>query len=745
MPGQVPQIVDYFFDFLTGEGDLMEWAWNEITLDYLREQFNPSTPGNEHPNAPRTSNQFIHLAPFRRATRVFAVIQEALRSARVRVFFLATVQFPARRSNWIHGIHADLQADGNYDFVYPPNPPTRADHRWGQNLVLYRQWMYQCWMWMELVLFQGERPIWSGRNAWLYVSGLPAEWNRLYDAHGTDVTLIAPSVLRLVQNVLERRSQEIALNDWAQQFFNVGVRAPGVGDTWDRVRAIFDQAALVNPAAANVVVDWMDRMATQLVVRVQQALPDLAPVPERVAGGTFTRLFILVAGVLVERRAAGAAAASGACGSGSPKGRRLLSDPDCGAAEFPPTIVAVVERRVLSIDVARQFRVAAVGDITFDGCSDLVLRPRQQYSCTSILLSSSCSSQAPFPSIQCLATNTSDAVITYGDLNGDGFMDQLIRNGTWPDCGPSHFGIVFGARNGSATRYECISSPRSDPTESVFIVLARDDISANWLVSQSNADQALCPSQLTLLQPQWTATGPYSALASCITSTPLPSDHSELLPGDFDGDGQDDLFFICDNTIANCNGCLSRAGVLFFTPAATVVCFPQVLNSESSPQPGAVRVVDITGDGVADVVLLRPVSSLTGSESCPVCGQVAVYPSNASSTAAAVTLSWPDPYCTGPKIQPDVTCHVGDLNADGWPDLLVAHDFSCGEASSSYWLSVNGTSVFSEQRCMSQPFASISPTSFSTLIDLDRDGADEILSQASDEEYASVFVLPLEL
>jgi len=128
--------------------------------------------------------------------------------------------------------------------------------------------------------------------------------------------------------------------------------------------------------------------------------------------------------------------------------------------------------------------------------------------------------------------------------------------------------------------------------------------------------------------------------------------------GDLNGDGAPDIVAATSDANGN-NGAI----YIFYQNAATRGTFLAPVTFPAGAQPQAVRIADVNGDGLPDIVVANvgPGADGTGSAGVSVLLQDAAHPG-----------SFLPPVTYATQAQP-VDVAVADLNGDGKPDLVVAN------------------------------------------------------------------------
>jgi hypothetical protein len=297
----------------------------------------------------------------------------------------------------------------------------------------------------------------------------------------------------------------------------------------------------------------------------------------------------------------------------------------------------------------------AVGDLNGDGNLDLVQANYITANTVSIRLGDGSGKlTAPASNATVAAGNTPDNV-TLGDIDGDGDLDMLVSNGS---NGP--YTITVLQNDGAAGFTPLASNSTLSPSDFGRSMAIGD------LDGDGDLDLAVSTRDYKLNIFQNNGSGSFTRLASSNTATFALNDFAENLHlGDFDGDG--DL----DAVVTNRNA--GTVSVRFNDGTGT---FSGTTNLTVGAYPSSMAVADVDGDGDLDLV------TANSNNTAPL--SLRFNNGNGSFTAPAAEPVLPTSATYG------YSTKLGDMNADGKPDLLVM----AANTSTTYVLTNNGVGVF---------------------------------------------------
>lgn len=236
---------------------------------------------------------------------------------------------------------------------------------------------------------------------------------------------------------------------------------------------------------------------------------------------------------------------------------------------------------------------------------------------------------------QTLPAGTTSADVVSADLDGDGALDLAVANAFSDDVS-----VLYGLGDGSFAPTQ--SEPAGTRPDSLAAADLDGDGAAELVVGSTGGDSAA--GSLRVLS------GAADSALGLVQEIHSGESPRALQLDDFDGDGQLDL------AVAHADS--SDVGV-FAGGAGT--SFAAAQTYPAGPDPRDVRSADLDGDGAPDLVV-------ASSEGVFSPGEVAVLLATGDGLFAP-----PQAYPAGQG--PDAIA-VGDLNADGVPDLAVANEDS---------------------------------------------------------------------
>lgn len=293
----------------------------------------------------------------------------------------------------------------------------------------------------------------------------------------------------------------------------------------------------------------------------------------------------------------------------------------------------------------------AVADVNADGVPDLLVATTADQGnphnpgFANVILGNKASPGTFLTGVQYPTTGDDPSSIAVADLSGAaGAMDLVVANfsagsvsvfmhGASPGTYQSAVNVVTGGSPNAVVIGDLNGDGKPD-------ILVADNSSAGHAIilfqDPANPGRFLAPVQL--------ATGTSGAAAVAIA--------------DLNGDGANDIVVATSDANGN-NG----AVFVFYQNATTPGTFLAPVSFPAGAQPDAIKVADVNGDLLPDIIVsnLGPGADNTGSAGVSVLLQDHANPGHFLAPVTYATQASP------------VDVAVGDLNGDGMPDLVVAN------------------------------------------------------------------------
>jgi len=256
-------------------------------------------------------------------------------------------------------------------------------------------------------------------------------------------------------------------------------------------------------------------------------------------------------------------------------------------------------------------------------------------------------SQISFSAKTDFTTANSPAAIVTTDFNGDGKIDVASANQL-----SNSFSVFMNttATNASTPTFSA-KTDFTAGTQPLGITTAdfNGDGKIDIAVSNNNGNNvSVCFNTTT----PGSATPTFSAK----TDFSVGTDASQIVTGDFNGDGKIDIAVA--NRLSNSFSVLLNT----ITIGSSTPSFAAATNFTTGTQPETIALGDINGDGKPDII--------TGNTNA---NTVSVFINTTTTNAATPTFTAKTDFAPGSTVQ---GVNLGDLNGDGKPDMVAVNYFS---------------------------------------------------------------------
>jgi hypothetical protein len=351
----------------------------------------------------------------------------------------------------------------------------------------------------------------------------------------------------------------------------------------------------------------------------------------------------------------------------------------------------------------------AVGDLNVDGRSDLAVVNPFSNSVNVLLNATAPHIATPsFAARQTFATGNNPLATAVDDFNADGRNDLAVAN-----AASDTVSVLLNTTAPHTT------TPSFAPQQPFAAGNLPTSVAVGDFNADGRSDLAVANGDDDTLSVLLNTTAPQAATPSFTPQQAFATGNSprSVTVGDFNADGRSDL------AVANSDG--ASVSVLLNTtaPQAATPSFAAQQPFAAGNSPRSVAVGDFNTDGRSDLVVANPFSN-----------SVNVLLNTTALNATTPSFTPQQAFATGNSPR---SVAVGDFNADGRPDLAVANGYN---ASVSVLLNTTAPQATTPSFADQQPFVTGNNPRSVAVGDLNADGRPDLAAAVQDSDSVSVLL-----